>query len=255
MHVELSRRLSTQGVTVARIDVPGLGDAPGHADAPDNHPYTRHALHDLRRTLCALRDHCQPATLHAAGLCSGAYHVLQLAATGRLLDSATIINPLTFHWREGMVITIPEGRVVAESARYQRRALELSAWVKLLRGRVAYRRLSRIIARRTAHYLSRGVRRVSALIGLPIHSRLHHTLTAAARHGVTLRFLFADSDPGLAMLREQAGDTVTELQRTQRVRIDVIANADHTFIHRLPRQQLLATIAAGLCAPGHSAKQ
>lgn len=249
LHVELARRLAAEGITVARIDIPGLGDATGHADAQANHPYQRHALDDLKTALHALRDRCQPASLHAAGICSGAYHALQLAAGERLLDSATVINPLTFEWREGMTVAIPGSKVVAESARYGRRAFELSAWLKLFQGRVAYRRLLQVMSRRLMQVLWRGLRSGSAAIGLPIRSHLDRTLAAAAAQGVTLHFVTADSEPGLAMLREQAGDTAAQLQLCGQLHVSVIADADHTFTHFHPRQQLLAQVSGALRAP------
>jgi len=133
---------------------------------------------------------------------------------------------------------------VAESARYQQRALELSAWLKLLRGQVAYRQLLQVVARRMLQCLRRALRAGATGVGLRWRGHLDRTLDAAAAHGVQLRFLFADSDPGLAMLREQAGDTVAELQRRRQLRIDVIPDADHTFTHYRPRQKLLELIRA-----------
>lgn len=244
LHVQLARQLASDGISVARIDLPGLGDAAGHADARANHPYQRHALDDLRAALQALRTRCQPTSLHAAGICSGAYHALHLAAAAPLLDSAIIINPLTFHWREGMEVAIPGSKVVAESARYQQRLWEPSAWLKLLRGQVALGRLLRIIGRRLLQVSWRQLRAATAAVGLPIRSRLERTLAAASAHGARLSFVIADSEPGLAMLQEQAGPVVAQLQQGGRLQISVIADADHTFTHFRPRQQLLARIGA-----------
>lgn len=244
MHVQLARLLAAQGIRVARLDLPGIGDAQGHADAEDNHPYSRHALSDLQATLRTLAARHAPSALYAAGLCSGAYHALKLAAAGSGLASVAIVNPLTFDWREGMVVTMPESKVIAESARYQRRAFEWSAWLKLLRGEVALGTLTRVLARRVAQVARRALRAAPELVGLRLRGHLDRTLAAAVAQGVRMHFLFADTDPGLAMLLEQAPRTVRELQAAGWLDTQVFTGADHTFSFRESREALIAALRA-----------
>jgi hypothetical protein len=65
--------------------------------------------------------------------------------------------------------------------------------------------------------------------GLQSGDDLAGELERIASKNISLRFLFANGDPGFKLLHEQGGSTVESLRRRGRISIDVIDGADHTF--------------------------
>jgi hypothetical protein len=61
--------------------------------------------------------------------------------------------------------------------------------------------------------------------------------------GTKMRFIFASTDPGHSMLREQGGSEVGHLLETGALTIDFIDQADHTFTPRAAQQNLLSLLA------------
>jgi pimeloyl-ACP methyl ester carboxylesterase len=240
--VTLARLLANRGLIVARIDLPGLGDSPPHAGAKDNLPYSPTALSDIRSALLELQRRYGASELHLCGICSGAYHALKCAPDAPVLRSAVVINPLTYFWRQGMTVRMPEARVTAEAARYGRTVFQWTAWKKLLSGRVKVRSAMHIAGRRIAQLARSQWREFARRMHIPMADDLGEELRGIGRRQVQLRFIFSESDPGLTMLHEQGGYVVRELLRAQALKIDVISNTDHTFTNLAGRNAMIAAV-------------
>jgi hypothetical protein len=182
----------------------------------------------------------------AVGLCSGAYHAFKAAVAGVLVDGVVVINPLTFFWKEGASLDYPAHRVVAEAARYRRSLLDVDKWKKLLRGDVGLRKAAGTMSRHAATRLIERARDVSRRVGVPWRDDLGAELELVAAREVALRFVIADGDPGLALLRGQGGSVVPALEERGALSIAVIDGPDHTFTALWSHGALTEVLAAVL---------
>ncbi|MFO1426560.1 MAG: alpha/beta fold hydrolase [Steroidobacteraceae bacterium] len=248
--VDLARRLAAGGITVVRFDLPAIGDGDSDPGRIDDAPYPATAVDDIHRTLADLVTRYAPSELHFGGVCAGAYHSLKAAQAGLAVKGIVVVNPLTFFWKPGLPLDAREFQVTAEAARYQRTLFEPAAWLKLLRGQVAIGPIARTFGRRLSarlHHLLRDLRRA---LGQRLEDDLASELRTIARRGTRIEFVFAENEPGLAMLREQGGRTVGRLERRGILAIETIDGADHTFSARVARERLTAMFERRIRGPG-----
>ena len=239
MYVRLARRLAGLGITALRVDLAGLGDSGSHVDETGNVVYSRFASQDLSDLLEALNQRFDKPVIHAVGLCSGAYHALKCAVRMPGLSKVFVINPLTFFWKDGMTLAIPEFQVTSEANRYKQTALQWSAWVKVFKGQVNVFAVGGIVLRRLGSVLTHRLREVARLCRIPLPDDLARELRSAAKHGSNLQFIFSASDPGLSMLNEQGGPTVGRFMRQGHIEVTIVDGADHTFTPRWTQERLL----------------
>lgn len=239
-HTTLARRWAAAGATVMRIDLMGLGDSVPPAGEPDHVVYPDSAVMQVQHALAALKAQGGFERCVVVGLCAGAYHALKAAVAAPGIDVVVAINPLTFFWRPDMPLDapLPAHKVMSEMARYRQGLWSWQRWRKLLRGQVDVQRLWQVLSRRLAARVSRPLRELARTLHLPVHDDLAHELQLAVRHGATLQFVFAEGDPGDALLQEQGGRAVARLQREGRLAIHRIAQADHTFTGSVARAAL-----------------
>jgi alpha-beta hydrolase superfamily lysophospholipase len=248
LHTALARRWAAAGLTVLRLDLMGLGDSAPPQGEAGNVVYPDSGIAQVREAVNALRTEHGAERCIVIGLCAGAYHALKAAVAGPGVDAAVAINPLTFFWRPGMSLDppLPAHKVVSEMARYRQAMGSWQRWRKLLHGQVDVKRLAQILARRSGARLSHALRGLGRALRLPLHDDLARELrTAAVRHGTMLQFVFAEGDAGDALLHEQGGRTVQQLQQQGRLAVHRIADADHTFtgsVARAALEQLLDSI-------------
>jgi pimeloyl-ACP methyl ester carboxylesterase len=249
-YVPLARRLASGGLTVLRIDLGGLGDSAPRPSSRHRPVYPTEAVDDVRLAVEWLRREQGVEQVHLLGLCSGAYHAFKAAVAGVPLASALMLNPLTFFWREGLSLDpeLAEHRVALQAADYGRAVWKAERWLKLLRGQVDLRLLSRVMARRVANLLRHRARAAGRLLGWPLKDDLAGELHLADRHGVALQFVFSPQDPGLVLLREQGGPAVSRLARRGRLGLRVLEEGDHTFSAVGSRGALFAHVAQVLRA-------
>ncbi len=244
MYVRLARRLASLGITSLRVDLAGLGDSGSHVEETGNVVYSRFAAQDLSDILDALNQRFDAPVIHAVGLCSGAYHALKCAVRKPGLSKVFVINPLTFFWKDGMTLAIPEFQVTSEANRYRKTAMQWSAWMKILRGQVNVLEVSTIILRRVRALLGHQLREMARLCGLPLPDDLARELRTAVKQGAHLQFIFSATDPGLAMLNEQGGATVGRLIRQGYIEVTTVEGADHTFTPRWTQERLLDIVVS-----------
>jgi alpha-beta hydrolase superfamily lysophospholipase len=246
LYVTLARHFARRGHVVLRMDISGLGDSAPRPDAAENVVYSKHALGDLRAALDYLQREWGITNIYAMGLCSGAYNVFKAAVAELPLAGVTLINPLTFFWKEGMSLKYPEHRVADDIVRYRTNAFRLAAWLKLLRGGVNLWELSQVIARRTHTVALTPIRATARLLNIRLEDDLPTEIRAIARRGIRLQFVFAERDPGVELLRSLGGTTVRKLSGSGALEIQTIEGADHTFTTHAMRAALLSALDRSL---------
>jgi hypothetical protein len=195
---------------VLRLDVAGIGDSAARAQGdPQRRPahYDARCADDIARAVAWLRREHGVAYCTVMGLCSGAYHAWQVALAGDDVQHVVAINPLLFHWcssRSPDPLASPSGRA----------DLGVMGCALAARARHALRLRARAIAR--------GLR-------WPLAHDLAADLAAVRARGVRLDLVFSRHEPGLTLLREEAGRRGMRLARDGLVNVSVIPQADQTF--------------------------
>jgi alpha/beta superfamily hydrolase len=244
MWVQLARAWAARGFMVLRMDISGIGDSPPRRGHADNEVYSSQAVNDVALALEYLRNRMSIEQCHLLGLCSGAYHAFKVAAAGHALASAVMINPLTFHWREGAVMDkeLMEDDVLEVASKYRRMLFTREPWLKLVRGQIDLQVVILVVVRRIADVLRDRLRELARLLGVPLKVDLARELTAAAGLGTSLRFIFAARSPGYDLLYRQGGHVVRRLLQLGGLSIDLIPEADHTFTQFATRERLFCTL-------------
>ncbi len=245
LYVELARQLAARGGTlVLRADLSGLGDSRPRAGADENIVYSDHAVADLG-ALAAWARSRGAREVAIVGLCSGAYHAIK-GALAHAIETIVPINPLTFFWKPGMPLDDAGFRVTSDAQRYKHSVRSAESWKKLLRGEVDVKRVARTVALRIKGALEHRGRDVLRRLRVPLTDDLGSELLALGRKGARINFVFAGSDPGHALLVEQGGSVVPQLERAGRLSVEMIANADHTFTARWAHPLVVAAVIRAL---------
>lgn len=247
MYVSLARSWARRGYHVLRLDLSGLGDSPARPGRPDNEVFPLDALADIRCALQFMRSRygCREVTL--LGLCSGAYHAFRAASAGLPVNRILLVNPETFFWAEGTdVRDIQLADLVHTPSIYRERALSLANWRRLLTGQVDVGYIGKMFLRRLLFSLQFLGRDLMKGAGLKPGQDLGRELERIAARGVRTVMVFAKGEPGIEVLRLEAGTTVSRLRDQLLVRI--IESGDHTFSRSGPRQVLERVLSEELFA-------
>ena len=228
--VRLSRRWAAQGLASVRLDIAGIGDSPAHVGAAANVVYSPRAVEDVAAATAAARKMFPLAQIEVLGLCSGAYHAFKTAVAGHEIAGAIIVNPLTFNWNESEAsANVQEYEYSQLTSKYRRALFTLDPWVRLFNGQLELRTISAAVLGRLRSLAKSRLMHVGRAIGWRLRSDLVEDLRSAVRHGAKLKFVFSDTDPGLAMLQSQSGRALEELKQRGHVQVHVVPRADHTF--------------------------
>jgi alpha-beta hydrolase superfamily lysophospholipase len=253
LHVHLARRLAAEGFRCLRFDANGLGDSIAAEGTEENQTYSATVFRDVDLTLRSLRERGLGTRFVLTGLCSGAYNAFQSAVSlsEPALVESVLINPLTYFWRDGMMISESSDRQLLVQNYYFESALSPRKWLKLLSGKtkIGWRGAAGIVARRLGF-----VRRRSSSSPIqdrppyshPVRDDLAADLDEAMARGRDLAMFFAEGDPGYAILMGKAGRKAKQLQRQGRLHIEFLPNADHNFSRRTARQALIEALVGYL---------
>ena len=245
LYVDIAREWAAHGHLVLRIDIAGIGDSPARDGKAENLSYAHTAAADVAAAIRWLRREAPDASVHAGGLCAGAFHALRAAVAGEPIAHLVMINPLAFRMAdhdEGQPeYAAQDGthRILEESARYSGLMFDPASWKKLLRGGVNLGALTRVMSRRIGAALGAPARELARLLRIPLRDDLGTELALLARRDIGMHFVFSATDPGLALLHLEGGRTVERLVRSGALRKTIIAQADHTFTLLAPRSALL----------------
>ncbi|MGH8291093.1 MAG: alpha/beta fold hydrolase, partial [Steroidobacteraceae bacterium] len=247
MYVSLARSWARSGYHVLRMDLAGLGDSPARLGRPDNEVFPRDAMSDIHCAVEYMRARHQCGEVTLVGLCSGAYHAFRAAAVGLAVNRILMVNPETFYWPEGASVRdIQLADLVRTPAVYRERALSLANWRRLLIGQVDVTYIGKMLLRRllfTVQFLWRDLVR---LVGLRPSQDLGHEFERITARGVHMVMVFAKGEPGIEVLRLEAGSAVRRLR--DRLRVRIIDSGDHTFSRSGARQVLEGVLSEELFA-------
>ena len=227
MSVSFARRWAARGLVVLRLDLAGIGDSaiwPGNAD---DSVFPPTALDDIRAAIDLLRNHYDINHVTLGGLCSGAYHALRAAIAGLPIDRVLLVNPVNFFWKKGMNLhEVQLAQVVRNPSQYYERIFSSRVLKKLITGRVDLARIVRVYLNSLIPFES-ALRDLARRLRIRLPVDLGRELELVAARGVRLVFVFARGDPGVDLLKLQAGSSISRMGDLCKVR--VIDGGDHNF--------------------------
>jgi alpha-beta hydrolase superfamily lysophospholipase len=242
MHVSLARRWARRGYYVLRMDLAGLGDSAKRPGQPENEVFSPVALEDVRAAIEFLRNRYDISDITLGGLCSGAYHSLRAAVAALPVHRILLINPENYFWQEGMTLAdLQLADVVRNPSVYYMRVRSAAAWIRLLSGNVNLWRVVKVYVNRLSLAVESVLRDWARLVRIHLPRDLGWELEDLAARGVRVIFIFARGEPGIDLLKLQAGSTVKRLR--DHCAVHVIDNSDHTFTRSDRRAALEAILS------------
>jgi dienelactone hydrolase len=247
MYVSLARRWAQRGYYVLRMDLSGLGESRPRMGCADNNVFPPDAVEDIRAAIDFMSRRYGAREVTLSGLCSGAYHSLRAAVVGLPLQRLLMVNAQNYFWDQGMTL---DGLQLAEVVRnptiYRERIFSAKAWRRFLTGQVNIWRIVRIYLQRPVLALKPMLRDLARAAGIRLRNDLGRELEAIIARGVRVVFVFARGEPGIDLLKIEAGSIVRRLG--ERCRVRIIDSADHTFSRSGPRQELEEVLSEELFA-------
>ncbi len=225
--VPWARRRAALGDVVLRLDGAGMGDSAAResfAGQRVHYPYGDRATEEVARAVAWLRREHGVRACTVIGLHSGAFQAWRAALAGVCVHRVVAIDMPVLHRPPDVALTpaaCPTGTFAATLAARLGRALRQRA---------------------------RGVARA---LGWPRGSVLGAELALASRRGIAVDFVFSAREPGLALLRAQAGRHGGWLLRAGFVKTHEVPHGDARFAGAAGRAELLARLDA-LLAPAPS---
>lgn len=231
-----------------RLDFLGLGDSLHPNPEKEHNPYMPEAVENVQQTIHFLRQVHGINNVVLMGLCSGAYVSFQSALH---LDEDVIheifpINPLTFYWKDGMSLDVAPSEYYFSWDGYQQSVWKKSKWKKLLSGEKKVTEVLSTVAvivwLKFTAFINPLIHRLKWMIGIRNIEDLAWDLDIIAKRGIKINFIFADTDPGIKLLKEGAGKTVDKLRDKNMLTDSFISKANHNFSSHRGRTQLLGLI-------------
>ena len=247
LYVSVARRWAYRGYIVLRMDFAGLGDSFTRPGRVDNDVFPAEALEDIRTAVEFLRTRYGIRECTLAGLCSGAYHALRAAAAGIPINRILMVNPANYFWKAGESLeNLQLAEVVRNPAVYRERFFSLAAWKRLLSGQVNVLRIVKIYLQRPLLTFESTGRDIARRLRFKLPNDLGSELQDIVARGIKIVFVFAHGDPGIGLLRLQAGTSIQQLG--DRCRVHIIDHADHVFASSGPRSVMEKILSEELFA-------
>ena len=247
LYVSVARRWAYRGYIVLRMDLAGLGDSYTRPGRADNDVFPAEALEDIRAAVDFIRTRYGVRECTLAGLCSGAYHALRAAAAGIPVDRILMVNPQNYFWKAGDSLeTLQLAEVVKNPTVYRERIFSMAAWKRLLSGQVNVLRIVKIYLQRPLLSLESTGRDIARRLHIKLPNDLGSELRDIVARGIRIAFVFSHGDPGIALLKLEAGASIRQLG--DRCHVHIIDNADHVFTRSGPRSKMEKVLSEELFA-------
>jgi dienelactone hydrolase len=247
LYVSMARRWAQHGYVVLRMDLGGLGDSGTRPGRAQDNVFPQEALDDIRAAIEFLRSSYAVRDVTLAGLCSGAYHALRAAVAGLSVNRILMVNPQNYFWKPGETL---QGLQLVEVLRnpgvYLEQVFSRAAWKRMVTGQVNVLRIVKIYMQRPLLATESALRDIARRLHLRLPNDLGTELEEVVARGVRVVFVFARGEPGIDLLKLQAGNSVKRL--AERCRIHTVNGGDHVFTRSGPRATMEKIVSDELFA-------
>jgi hypothetical protein len=141
-------------------------------------------------------------------------------------------------------LTVAE--VVRNPVVYRQRLSSWAAWKRLISGKVAIARIAKVYTVRPLLAIGSALRDAARWSGIHLRYDLGRELEEIHARGVKIVFVFARDEPGIDLLKIEAGSSLRRLG--ERCRVRIIDDADHVFSQSGPRAALQDILSEELFA-------
>jgi len=248
----MARSLASSGFRCVRADLRGLGDSV--VDEKENVEYLKGGVNEISELITSLEGLGKSFVL--TGLCSGAYFSYRAALLidNKNISECLLLNPLTFYWEEGMAFENSPSKNFSNWNWYKQTIKNPKSWLKLFSGKADVGFLLKTISNRIKIKLA----------ALTKHNRVPEKNSAGdsgksgpikdlavglrkiSEKNIHIGFVLSRNDPGYDILMTSAGKMAKKLIKQNRLNIDFIEGADHTFSKYKPRRAFIAAIVKHL---------
>ena len=254
MYVSLARRWARRGYFVLRLDLAGIGDSATRSGHVHDEVFPDEAIDDIRVAIEFIRSRYAIVDTTLVGLCSGAYHALRAAADGVSVNRILMVNPQNYFWKKGMTLEqIQLAEVVHNPGLYRQRMLSLRAWLRIFTGQVNVVRIAAIYLQRLRLAGESVLRDLARRLGIRFPHDLGSELEKIVADGILVTFVFARGEPGIALLKLQAGSAISRLG--DRCNVRIVDSGDHIFSRRGPRSIMENVLSEELFACADAAAE
>ncbi len=241
LYVTLARALGESGFVSFRIDLEGIGDSVVRGTGQENQSYPISAASDASAAIQYLSETYGCKQFVLLGLCSGAHTAFHagIDITKFNIRELVLINPLTFHWVEGL--SNKAARQNFEAAHYKKSVTDRRAWRKLLGGGVNVLNLVKIVKWYIVNFVRSRFQSICEFLHVST-TLLSRDIGQILSLDRTITLVIAEGDPGYDILLAGARRITTKELKTGRIRMVNIPNADHTFSQFENREVLVKKI-------------
>ena len=242
LYVSMARRWAQHGYVVLRMDFGGVGDSGTRPARVEDDVFPQEAMDDIRAAIDFLRSSCGVRDVTLAGLCSGAYHALRAAVADLPVSRILMVNPQNYFWRAGDTLKgLQRVEVVHNPGVYRERIFSLTAWKRMATGQVNVLRIAKIYLQRPLLAAESISREIARRLNIRLPNDLGAELEQIVARGVRVVFVFSRDEPGIALLKLQAGTSIERL--AQSCRMHIIDGGDHVFTRSGPRAMMEGVVS------------
>ena len=223
MYVAMARSWAREGFRAVRIDLRGIGDTPAAAGQQENQIYAPSVVSEVRAAMDADARAHGTTRFVLVGLCSGAYTAFHVGVADPRVAGVVLINPLTFHWREGDSLEVRTRRTLKSKRFYARAVRQRENWARLVRGDVHLGAVAAGLARRA---IVATARKLSASAGA---SDVERGFRAMDRRGTSMLLVFGIEDGGIDVIEAYLGADARRMNDAKHFAMVTLDGPDHTF--------------------------
>jgi len=236
LYVKAARRLAAAGYPVLRFDLSGIGDSSARTDTLT---FEKSAVSETIEAMRFLKDRMGVEQFILAGICSGADISFMTARESPEVVGAVLINGRGLHG-----VTDDAGDQLVDQLRQDIQArylwksalLNPQSWMKLIRAKVDYGELARLVNYQIRSRLGGRRKPPAAAPGLQADFR------TLLDRGVHLLLVYSEGDPGLDYLEIMLGSELQKLTAHDNCGKVILREADHTFTLMQSQDDLIETM-------------
>ena len=217
MYVTLARQLASQGFSVLRLDIPGVGESADGAVTGRKAIYSASAIADVTMVMSELEKQIGADSFALVGLCSGAYMAFRIAGDDPRVKAQVLINPQTFEWREGDSLEIRLSQSYKQTRLYITSLNDRKTLKRILRGQVNTKGIAGALLKRMSSKLALVLRHAVSLATKlrPFETSVSRTFRAIADRGTNTLFVFADEDFGIEVTASHIGPKAQRIRGSE----------------------------------------
>lgn len=244
MYVTQARAMAAMGFTALRMDIGGVGESPPSAGRQENQLYAIHSTEDVAAAIRFLKEQHGVDHIVLIGVCSGAYLSFHTALSQPLTAAVVLINPQTFHWREGDSLKLRSHNGIRAIGFYRSQLFKLDTLRRMFTGQVNFRiivlgvlgMVKKRLALRLAGWVSTDNHTDSPAA---IRSRIAGAFRDLLKRGTNVYLIYSANDGGINEMETYLGPNAASVRNKPGFKLQIVDGADHTFTPLWAQRRLL----------------